>query len=342
MQSFKQLNLVVDMAGCPNRCKHCWLGWMPNKKMNENDDVFLVQLFQPYFEKIAYYSWLREPDFCQDYKNRWKRDCEISINTQPQRFELASFYRLVRDLEYVHFLKSVSVTTVQLTFFGLETFTDAYVSRKGAYQELIKATEILLENGLVPRWQAFINEENKDDVVKLLEVIDKLELQKRCPDFKFFVHPGSCDGENRKLYDIRLTEVPKELIPYCLDYENLKQEKEWCQLLKDEKQNVHLDFTDTLTLNISNQMDVYFNFTHMTPEWKLGNLKTMDISNFLNQLKTRDIPVLKIADNTSISTLIEKYGNQESERLFSQEDYLQYLLNCHIEQEWRKEKWQEL
>ena len=38
-----KLSLVVDMAGCPNRCKHCWLGHMPNYKMNEEDDLKTIK-----------------------------------------------------------------------------------------------------------------------------------------------------------------------------------------------------------------------------------------------------------------------------------------------------------
>ena len=102
-----------------------------------------------------------EPDFCDDYKERWIRDNLISVQDKPERFELASFYRLVRDPEYVRFLKENGVEKVQLTFFGLEEMTDAYVGRKNAFQELLQATDILIANGISPRWQAFINEENK-------------------------------------------------------------------------------------------------------------------------------------------------------------------------------------
>ena len=53
----KKLSLVVDMAGCPNRCKHCWLGHMPNKRIH--DDQWIVDYFKPHFDQITYYSWLR-------------------------------------------------------------------------------------------------------------------------------------------------------------------------------------------------------------------------------------------------------------------------------------------
>ena len=38
----KQLNLVVDMYGCPNRCLHCWIGHMPNRKMEDGADRLIA------------------------------------------------------------------------------------------------------------------------------------------------------------------------------------------------------------------------------------------------------------------------------------------------------------
>ena len=199
----KQLNLVVDMYGCPNRCLRCWLGHMPNRKMDAGADTFIMDFFSPYFEKIAFYSWLREPDFCDDYKNRWKRDLEISKNAVPKRFELASFYRIVRDDGYIPFLRSVGVKKVQLTFFGLKTTQDKYAGRPGAFEEIMRASDLLIDGGIIPRWQCFIYEENIDEIVQICRLAKQIK-ESRCPELEFFVHEGSCDGENRKLYPIRI------------------------------------------------------------------------------------------------------------------------------------------
>lgn len=158
----KSLVLVVDMCGCPNRCKHCWIGHMPNIQMDKNSDVWIVDFFRPYFNKITYYSWLREPDFCNDYKERWEKDIRLSVNSKPERFELASFWRIVRDSEYVKFLKYVGVKKVQLTFFGMEELTDKYIGRKGAFQELLRATEILSEAWKIGN----LKEDSPDELIR--------------------------------------------------------------------------------------------------------------------------------------------------------------------------------
>lgn len=336
-RSDKHLSLVVDMYGCPNRCRHCWLGHMPNRQMEKGADEWIFHYFEPYFEDITFYSWLREPDFCEDYRERWSRDIRLSRGSMPQRFELGSFWRIVRDEQYVRFLKEVGVQKVQLTFFGLEELTDRYVGRKGAFEELLQTTRILIENGITPRWQAFINEENKDEVALLLPLIEDMKLYESCTGlaapFSFFVHAGSCDGENRKLYDIRIKkqDIPRELIPYYLNYEKTKAEREWCELLGSDENNVVYHNEEKIVLNISNQYDVFYNFTHMTPNWKIGNLKTDDRDELIRRIIEEDTQALNLARNITLRELVEKYGDPQSDKVFERGDYTEYLLNCYVD-----------
>lgn len=327
------LNLVVDMKGCPNRCKHCWLGHMPNKHLNDEDAVFIVNEFKKHFENITFYSWLREPDFCSNYRDRWEKDIEISTGNKPERFELASFYKIVREPDYVKFLKDVGTKKVQLTFFGLKELTDKYTERVGAFEELLKATEILIENDIAPRWQAFINEENKDDIVRLFDLIEELNLRKRCDEFEFFVHEGSCDGENRKLYDIRINKhnIPKELIPYYLNYKSILSEAGCCEVLKESNENFVPHNDGDITLIIANNFDIYFNFTNVSPNWRIGNLKEDKIDEIVRRIVYEDIEALRIARSITLKDLVELYGDSKSDKVFDLDDYKMFLLNKHIE-----------
>lgn len=334
----KNLILGVDMYGCPNRCKHCWLGHMPNRKMNDKTDEWIINYFKPYFKNISFYSWIREPDFCNDYKERWLRDVELSVGIMPQRFELASFWRLVRDLEYVKFLKDVDVKTVQLTFFGLKKMTDKYVGRIGAFEELLQATEVLLQNEIAPRWQAFLYEENKEELVELLKLSEQMRLKERCQnfgaEFKFFVHTGGCEGANQNQYDIWIEKehIPTELIPYYLDYETLLSEKECCELLKADKTYNVPHNEQEITLFISNTYDVFFNFTHMAREWEIGNLKTDEPEELIRRIVEEDIPALQLARQVTMKELVVRYGDALSNKAFQLEDYKMYLLNRYIEE----------
>lgn len=329
----KQLNLVVDLYGCPNRCLHCWLGHMSNRRMDEDADAYIMDFFSPYFEKIAFYSWLREPDYCEDYQNRWKRDLEISKSAVPQRFELASFYRIVRDDAYIPFLRSVGVKKVQLTFFGLKSTQDKYVGRTGSFEEIMRASDMLIDGGIIPRWQCFLYEENKDEIVQIYWMANRIQ-ESRCPELEFFVHEGSCEGENRKLYPIRIQKdhIPAELTPVYLNYDELLTEGECCELLCKDDSAPIFPIGDEITLNISNKYDVFYNFTHMTKPWIIGNLKTDAPDTLVQNIISGNTPALNAAKHCRWSELTANYGDFSSGRAFSLGDYKMFLFNQYLEQ----------
>ena len=323
----KTINLVVDMHGCPNRCMHCWLGRLPDGNLSDADAEWIASLFRPYFKDLAFYSWMREPDFSPDYRKRWEKDIALS-SMKPERFELASFWRIVRDPDYVPFLKEVGVKKVQLSFFGGEERTDKYVGRKGAYQELMKATSILLEHGIVPRWQFFINMENKD------EILPQIEIGKAMGVPEIFVHEGSCDGNNAKLYGIRIEKdaIPEGLIPYYLDYDQILTEAECCARLKGSNEH-YLPHNDRdIVLNITSDLNVYFHFTNPSPAWCLGNLREDPIDRIVARSVEENVPALLLSKAMPLGRLVTKYGNPTSKKVFSLEDYESYLLNRYLDE----------
>ena len=328
------LSLCMDMNGCPNRCKHCWIGHMTNNHLSDNDAKMIVNRFNDYFDKITVYSWLREPDYCENFRERWLADNELSTGYKPQRFELASFYKIVREPEYVKLLKEVGTKKVQLTLFGLEEITDKYVGRKGAFREILKATEILIANDISPRWQLFINEENKDEIAKLLELIKELRFKERCSDFTFFIHEGSCDGENAKLYDLRIKKesVSESLIPYYLNFNSKQKEQDLVEQFKKKTQEHYVPSNDNgdIVIYVSNMWNVFFNFTNMSAEWVIGNLMHDDIAEICRRIKEEDIPALHAAKQITLSELAIRYGNPDSTRLFDEDDYKMFLLNRYL------------
>lgn len=328
----RRLDIVADMYGCPNRCLHCWLGHMPNIRMEDGADEFIVGCFAPYFEKIAFYSWMREPDYCDNYRERWEKDKALSKNAKPERFELASFWRMVRDKDYIPFLREVGVKKVQLTLFGLEETQDKYAGRRGAYGEVMKATELLIDGGIIPRWQCFINEENKEEIVEIYKIAQSIR-KSRCPELEFFVHEGSCDGENRKLYDIRIDkkDIPAELIPVFLDYDKLLTERECCALLENDFSSPSYHNEDEIVLYVSNRYDVYFNFTNMSEPWVIGNLKTTPVKELVSMIITENTPALLRGKQTCWAELVKLYGDKTSEKAFDLEDYKMYLFNNYLE-----------
>ena len=71
---FSEMNVCLDMAGCPNRCKHCWLGEAPNGHMAVDELEWAAKQFRPFTDCLEIFDWYREPDFRKDYKELWEQD----------------------------------------------------------------------------------------------------------------------------------------------------------------------------------------------------------------------------------------------------------------------------
>lgn len=170
--------------------------------------------------------------------------------------------------------------------------------------------------------------------MRLTNYIAELRLKERCPEFSFFIQEGSCDGENEKLYSIRLRKggLPSELLPYFEAYQDLQSEAELVAKYKSREIEsfVPSNLGGDPVIYISNELDVYFNFTHMRSEWKIGKIGDDSISELSRRIKEEDIPALKKAASITLAELAAQYGDENSKRLFTQEDYKMYLLNRHL------------
>lgn len=327
---FNKITSLLDMAGCPNRCKHCWIGHSPNGNLSINDLKYMADSFSPFTNSLEIYSWFREPDFKDNYKELLNLENKLSKNAKPKRFELLSFWRINRDLEYVKWAYNIGVKKCQLTFFGLEEKTDYYIGRKGAFKELLKATEILLENNISPRWQIFINKDNIDEISEVIKLSEKMKLKERCVkinnSFELFIHQGSCDGENEKLYDIRITSDDLYKIPEEFHHLLGVEEKILFNELLNDSSTIDLREEEPV-FYVTKDFDVYPNITSINPWWYLGNLKTDGVKKVLFNYKNNNSLAQKISFEVPLCKLAEKCGNPNSTKLFSKDDYLIYLLN---------------
>lgn len=341
MKKFDKLTVCLDMRGCPNRCRHCWLGDSPNGNMSRDDLVFAADTLRPFADRFEIDFWYREPDFCDNYAEMWELTEKLSDEKTPH-FELMSFWRAVRDKDYVPWLFSKGVRECQLTLFGGEEKTDFYVGRKGAYSEILKAAGLLLESKIAPRFQIFVNKDNIGELSEIERLIEDMELEKRCESFgaKFnlFVHQGSCDGENEKLYDVRVTEedldkIPKKLSDMTLKYFGKKdlrevfgeKERNLCRALARDRSTFDLRESSPV-FYVDGCFDVYPNISAPSSIYKLGNLKNGGEEIAESYLENKS-SAQKASAEVPVCEMAEKYGDFKSERLFSAGDYRVYLLN---------------
>jgi MoaA/NifB/PqqE/SkfB family radical SAM enzyme len=333
---FSSLTACLDMAGCPNRCKHCWLGVTPNGRLNENDLRYVAEKFHPFTDNLTVDSWYREPDYLPEYKRLWDVERELSDSKRIAHWDLMSVWRAERDAEYVPWLKSLGVKACQVTLFGGREKTDYYTGRHGAYDEIINAIEQLINAEISPRIQVFINQDNIDDLQSVVDLITEMRISA-------FVHQGSCDGENSKLYDIRVTpkdleQVPPLLIDYSLKHFNKdnfidifgKTERELCTELSGSTEIVGT-VTNTPTFYVDKDFNVYPNITTPSKYWSLGNLKTDGAEVVLHRYKNDESLAQRVRKTVTIGELIKACGNYKSEKMFSKGDYIDFLVQLYCE-----------
>ena len=343
---YEKIVVCVDMAGCPNRCKHCWVGHWPNGKLTEKDLRYVAEQFRPYTSRLVVDDWYREPDYRENYREMWDLCQELS-DAHEEHYELASFWRLVRDESYTEWLVERGVKKVQLTLFGGREKTDYYVGRCGAYDEIIKSIDILLEHQIVPRIQFFVNQDTVGELPKVEKLIDELHLEERCrafgEEFVFFMHQGGCDGENEQFYDIwitpeDITQLPKRMVDWTLKHfeaSNLTEvfgrteEELYWELMTDTSTR---DLTELEPVFFVDQyMNVYPNRTAPSEYWCLGNLQTDGAEAVLKNYAENKSHAQQVRLNVSVCDMVKAVGNPKSQRLFTKGDYVDYVLNQYCE-----------
>ena len=342
--NFKSIVVCLDMNGCPNRCRHCWLGCTANGNMSIDDLKFVSEQFRTFTDSLEVCDWYREPDYKDNYKEMWELCSKLSDSqVAPTHFELISIWRIVRDNEYVKWLLSLGLKTAQLTIFGGEETTDFYIGRRGAYNEILQAIEILVKNRISPRIQVFVNKNNINELPQVEQLIFDLDLEDRCKlfggEFSFFVHQGSCEGENEQFYDVRVTsdelnKIPTSLINYTLKhFEKTRIDEVFGRTEQSLIQELIVDNStksyvcDSPVFYIDKDFNVYPNISTPSLFWCLGNLKSDGVNAVLeNYIESRSV-----AQNTRLTVplceIIKSQGNPTSERLFTKDDYITFMLN---------------
>jgi len=101
-------------------------------------------------------------------------------------------------------------------------------------------------------------------------------------------------------------------------------------LLKSHEKIV-FEATDDIVLNISNDMNVYFNYTHMTKPWIIGNILKDDAKELVRKIMEGDTYALNMIRKCSYSELVKRYGDTTSTKVFTLDDYKMYMVNRYLD-----------
>lgn len=351
MMSDEDIGLAFDMHGCPNRCRHCWLDHevvaTPRRGMGEEEVRWAVGRFRAFrrpgedrapWRGLRVMTWIREPDYSDDYRRLRALELELSDTPYDRgEMELLSVWRLARDPEYAHWSYEVGVRESQITFFGMEKATDWAVRRRGAFRDLLIATERLLAAGIRPRWQLIFTKVLIPDLPGLIALTAELRLRERCEaldgPFTFWMHTPTPDGAALGLEHLRPTEgdlvkVPREFLEQGearIGGPIGTPERVLLRRLRDETGPAVRSVKEATSgypvcFYIAPGFDVYPSFTAASPAYRLGNLKTDGVESVLDAFEGDATPGQRAMFRTLVSELARRYGRPYGRRLYDSGD----------------------
>ena len=355
----ERIGIAFDMQGCPNRCRHCWLGPGSTTKLSEDDVRWGAKQFRDFLGKgttpikfLSISTWFREPDFSDDYKHLYELETELS-DGKPERYELLSIWRLARDKDYADWARSIGPDTCQISFFGMEETNDWFYRRRGAFKDALTATERLLEVGIKPRWQLFLTKKILPEIDELLSLVHRLRLRERVrslgDEFQLFMHPPSPDYEARKIEYLRPTigevaDLPEEILE--ASRKHFKKETLWqpeselrVSILNngEEPPSGEEILPERLWFFVTNNWDVFSNVGTLEEWWRLGNMKEDSVETIIRRFEHDEVLGLEVLFQYSPKKLAEEYGDPQGRKIYSVKgDLLSLYRGEHCERVWNR------
>ena len=343
------VGVAVDIHGCPNRCRHCYLGAPPAPGLREERLREIVAEFRVAGRPLRVSAHIWEPDFSADYRHLHELENELGdLPSLRAEMELLSVWRLARDPDYAPWAHSIGVRVCQISFFGLEGATDWACRRRGAFRDALAATERLLAAGIRPRWQWFFTTRLPPDIPGLLALTEDLRLRERCEaaggPFALFLNCPAPDGEGVHLEGLRPTMEDAARLPGPLREQSERHlgsalgEAEGAlieRLLHDQRPIAPTEadvFSRPLWLLICGNEDVYANVGEMTPPWRLGNLREEGAGRIIAALEEDRPPGLQALRTVPVAQLAAQFGDRSSRRLYVESDLKSKLLRSHLNQ----------
>ena len=343
-----QLGLAFDMDGCPNRCRHCWLGRPGTQGLTEREVRWGVERFRedlpgnPAGAQLSVACWVWEPDYSDDYEHRYALEAELG-DESPPRYELLSIWRLARDERYAQWASQIGPDTCQITFFGMEETTDWFYRRRGTFQDAILATERLLDVGMKPRWQIFLTKKLIPEIDDLLKLMDRLRLQDRVAalgsEFVAFLNTPSPIGAAWHIEDLRPTEsevgsLPQQILEMSSRHLGKSalwhSERELVAQLLGQEERCPYAYADQHVpwFVVGDDWDVFWSSTSQEVWWRLGNLKTDPAAEILRTFESSGCLGLRTIRNIPPQTLARQFGDPLGAKLYANQHD---LLSLYVE-----------
>jgi len=346
----REISIAFDLCGCPNRCRHCWLGKASRKTipLDEAERVFREArqrvrdgAFLPWLENVRHFGGhVREPHYCPEYKALREKELELNAGTDyASDYELLSVWRLARDPEYGKWAREIGVRRCQIALFGLGEVNDWFCRRKGAHADILAATSRLLENGIAPRWQVFLNRKGLPDLEGILHLAESLRLRERCEaigsPFQLFLNDWTPVGEARRHAHLRIAleeaaRIPQEMILATEEFTGkpfvCTPEAEWITgMLQAEDRPIGVEEPPSHWLFLLPDGSVFPNVGSLEPWWRLGDFRREGLSAALAAFHADAVPALRAARSLTVHEAARRYGDPRGQRIYLSESDLRQL-----------------
>jgi len=358
----REIDIMADMAGCPNRCRHCWLGNPENRRMSEATARDIVAAFrawtrpgerEPYFRRVGFISWYREPDFSPDYRRLHELERELN-GGKATRFELLSIWRLARDEGYAGWAREVGTEVCQVSFFGMEETTDWFARRRGAFRDNIVATGRLLAAGIRPRWQIFLTTRSLPELDAMVGLVQSLDLDRRVralgAEFDVFLNTMSPDGEAWDIEDLRpeadvLVAIPPYLAEKTLAHFRAASLQDALGrpeahlvpgLLADDRP--HGAWPEHLAFMVASDLDVCSNVGDLMPWWRLGNLERDGVGEIIRRFEADEPPGMRAHFGVPVRELARRYSRPGGGKLYDKRDLTSRLVRSWAQDVWERRR----
>lgn len=349
-----QVSLAFDHCGCPNRCRHCWLGQASSSHMDLGSTVEAFRNARahvddgrelPHVTKVLYFGGhVREPHFCPNYRE--VREVELELNggvDYAADYELLSVWRLARDQVYARWAREIGVRKCQVSLAGVGDTNDWFYRRKGAHADIIRATLRLIEHGIQPRWQIFLTRMALPDLAGVLQLVDELRLRERVSEkgavFEMFLNDPTPLGEAGDLQEYRLTldetrAIPQELVEATVLFTGKpmqwRTEAAWIDEMLRGDELVGLDDPNVLWFYITPDWCVYANIGSLEPWWRIGQYRDRDLTPAFRVFLNDGCTALREAGKLRLHEAARTYGDPHGDGVYlSGRDLRQLWLERH-------------
>jgi hypothetical protein len=333
--SFKLLELGFQIAGCSNRCRHCFsLDEPPIRDLvpfavieqvlegfhalTRGENARVERLgFLPYAE---FFTHSRYADLLR-LTGRLGVSGGYSLPTSGQLIGRSGDWRQIMEL-----IKEAGFEKFQCSFFGTGHDHDRYAGRRGSFHDMITASKRAVAAGLKLSWQCFAFTDTLHEIPEWLALYRQVIGDTQ--DVTCRVLLPSLAGRAFGLESVRPTSADLAMLPKevrGLLVGGLASEREWCEkvlakggMLEDYSP---VDTARMALLQVSPDLRVFYSFQQGWPrdvplDFLLGDLHRDSPGEILDRYTGGYAPGIAECEHPDVAMLAERYGDPANQRLY--------------------------